>query len=381
MDSAGTTATGGARWRDLAQGVRDGAPVLLVFDAATGYVFAIEEATPVWMDKADAEGAGGVNVPSDVRFRDITGRRRKRTIEHQESHFAFRPVRGRSGYLAGTQVHAKIYKNGGATPVETVRNIPKDGDVGFLKAAVGLTLQLGLETTASGWQLENVHAELLEYDKTVIGNGPQDNDEGAHQRALLFGLKHWLCRYNPLQNRANGRLYTLTGDAVSLVTGPDGREFALQFDNTKYAQADTYSYTGFTLMAWIKNPTYGENIFSLLGLSNLLVGLVDEDTLFVNAGEVDLPINFGDGLWHHIAVTREGSDVRVYADATEVTGFDPIGISSPLHASSVVVNSAQTPTVKLDDVRFFNTILSPETIAYYYAAMTDTAGPGRKVLP
>ena len=124
----------------------------------------------------------------------------------------------------------------------------------------------------------------------------------------------------------------------------------------------------FTLMAWLRNTTTlpYETIVSV-GTARALK-LAFEDLVFTTpAGDVRLGAAGGPDVWHHVAVTSDGTTIRGFVDGAPVGPPRPLALEPvsgvvqlgawPLGASADFFGGA------LDDVRLYGRALSAEEIA------------------
>lgn len=124
----------------------------------------------------------------------------------------------------------------------------------------------------------------------------------------------------------------------------------------------------FTLMAWVRNTTTlpYETIVSV-GTARALK-LAFEDLVFTTpAGDLRLGPAGGPDVWHHVAVTADGTSVRGFVDGAPVGPPRPLALEPvtgvvqlgawPLGASADFFGGA------LDDVRLYGRALSAEEIA------------------
>ena len=80
--------------------------------------------------------------------------------------------------------------------------------------------------------------------------------------------------------------------------------------------------------------------------------------------------SLNDGNWHHVVATYDGSDIRLYNNGTllgsptaapgSLTGNSPIVIANGINAGWIG---------QIDEVAYYNTVLSGTRIAAHYAAL------------
>lgn len=362
----------------------NGVPRLLALDAPDSAFYWIEgfdgpdglSLSKAWLDKIAVNGSGGTEITPSFDLKEWTGVSEREILEHQESHLFVRPVDEAQGYRAGFQVSVVVKKNGSTTALETVANVHKDGDIQTWKVVEARRIQLGYRFTTSRFRVVTAESRILSKDRAIIGAGPADTDEAATQKALQQTLRHWLSRYNPRLNRARGSLYTLTGTAPTLVTGPDGKDFALSFPSgASYSQLDTQTFTDFTISFWVKSVQHNARVYAHIGGIGLGVQFTSNTTLSISGAGIATIASIASG-WHHFIIRRSGSTWSVYQNGAFVT--DIAGITTAAGGTRFEVNP-DGGTMQLFDIRLLSAVLSAADIAYYYADVINNAGG--KVLP
>jgi hypothetical protein len=344
------------------------------FDSHTGSGLA-----KAWKDKIGA--TAGTDITPAVLLRERVGSKESNTLRHQETHLQLRPVEDNADYLTGFQVSISGYADGNSTAIETVSDVPKTGDISFWKEHKGHRLQTGLSFTTSKFRLVSIESRDLEDDRKILGQGPFDTTEAGYQRTLGATLTHWLTRFSPRLNRARGALYTLvSGAAPSLVTGPDGRSFALSFVDGIYQQSDTTLYSDFSFGFWAKGVTNNKRVFSTVGSAFFHVQFQSDTSILITdtaLGFVVIPISSIAAGWHHFWVIRLGTTLYVYQNGVLISST--AGWVTPTIGGTAFQVNPEAAAMQIYDLRALTTALTSGPITYYAGDVLNNAGG--KVLP
>lgn len=326
----------------------------------------------LWLDKVTTVGTGGTEIASALVLRERTGSQEHHTIRHQESHLSLRPAVKSLGYRGAFRVDVTGYVDDTVAAHESIVNVPRAGDITFAKEHKGLRLQTRYDFAAAGFQVVRAYSRDLEDDRRALGAGYAETNEGGYQRELLGSMKHWAGRYKARLNRATGSLYTLTGDAPSQVTGPDGKSFALSFGAGSYSQASTQAYTSFSFSFWVKGMTVANRVFELAGTAFYV--RFDSNTQINISGQTLAVSTIATG-WHHFALVRSGSTVTVYQNGASV---GTVTLAGTIGGGAITWNPGLV-AMQLDDWRLQTSGVSAGAWAFYYDNVVNHAGC--KVLP
>lgn len=366
---------GAARYQDAS-----GVERLIALNNADGLFYWVETfdgpdgsgLAKLWLDKVAADGSGGAEIASAILFRERTGTDENNTIRHQETHLSLRPVDESVGYRGAFRVDITGFVDGSPTARETVINVPRAGDISYGKEHKGRRLQTRLDFAAAGFRITKAYFRDLEDDRRALGAGYAETNEGVYQRELSVSMKHWHARYKTRLNRASGRLYTLTGVAPGLVTGPDGKTYALSFGAGSYSAADSTSYSDFSFSFWVKGATLGPSIFALAG-TPFYVSFPTNTQIDVS-GQTFTVSTIAAG-WHHFALVRSGSTVSIYQNGVLL---GTVTVAGAVGGTSITWNP-NLVSMQLDDWRIQTSSVSAAAWAFYYANVTLDGGS--KVLP
>lgn len=165
---------------------------LLVLDSISNLFYWIETFTSftgsnlskIFKDKVATNGTGGTDIVSRIRFRELIGTTETDKCYHEQTNGHVRPYDENVGYLGTFKVNMKGYADGNPTPLETVSNVPKDGDYQFWTMIEGNRIQVELTFDASGYLLTTLETTYQAMKKISIGEGPAQTDEAAYQLAL-----------------------------------------------------------------------------------------------------------------------------------------------------------------------------------------------------
>jgi hypothetical protein len=358
----------------------NGVERLLVLNSADGLFYWVETfdgpdssgLSKLWLDKVAVDGSGGTEIASVLRLRERTGTKEHHTLRHQETHLSLRPVDEAVGYRGAFEVDHVGYVDGSPTPRETVENVPREGDITFGKEHKGRRLQSEFRFAAAGFRVMRVYSRDLEDERRALGAGYAETDEGGYQRELAGSLKHWAGRYKARLNRATGTLYTLSGDAPSQVTGPDGKSFTLSFGAGSYSQASTTAYTSFSFSFWAKGVTAAARVFALGGTA---FSVSFDSVTQLNIGGQTIAIASITSGWHHFALVRSGSTVTVYQNGASV---GTVTLAGSIGGGAFTLNPDQA-AMQLDDWRLQTSEVSAGAWAFYFADVNGNSGG--KVLP
>ncbi|HTJ01004.1 MAG TPA: LamG-like jellyroll fold domain-containing protein [Dongiaceae bacterium] len=276
-----------------------------------------------------------------------------------------------SNYVAGTFVGS----SGWAVTSNFVEITSSTADSGTNALALGLgTISRTLPTVAG-------HTYRLTY---------------AYRNANLNPIAWW-----PGNGNANDIIGTNNGtllNGTSFAAGEHGQAFsfdgvnsnAVTFGNT----VGNFGTNNFTVEFWISTTAGGEeaifekrpicsfcSMFSIRmggpGVGSGRLGFeMYSDTAGNNAGSLVEPTLINDGMYHHAAFVRQGTNLNFYIDGSQDASGTTFGITSiSNNADFKIGNSVCYPgdgTVpfagKLDELTFFDQALSPVQIQAIYLA-------------
>lgn len=204
----------------------------------------------------------------------------------------------------------------------------------------------------------------------------------------------------------SGTAYAVNGEAV-LTQGCQGQN-ALAFNGS-----DTYINLGtafqpqnaYTMMGWVKqapDPADGQAVFyrgNSGKVPNQLGMMVKNEQVYhaVAVGESNSdfqemfsPAGVTTGQWHHIAVARDGADVRIYIDGEQtftktINQLDFADTSYPMYIG-IDCDSSGTPYGRhafqgeMDDLRLYDVAVTAEDIAAIYGEQKSKGAPAAENL-
>lgn len=179
-----------------------------------------------WKDK-DGDYAGH-EIPCTIRLPEVRGSEEHTEVEHQESHFSFRPYDEvfknlsdytSAGYLPAFKPTFRIFKNGEIYQESAeAKDAPIIGDIVYNRKVQDYRLQTEITTTASAFRLVKTNEYYIMKDKR---GSPEERrmKEQDWQEELSEPIL-WLARNKDmLRNLADGTL--MTGSISTSVEGPD----------------------------------------------------------------------------------------------------------------------------------------------------------------
>ena len=198
--------------------------------------------------------------------------------------------------------------------------------------------------------------------------------------------------YDSSGNNNNGTLNNCTW--------VDGKfKKALDFDgSTSYVQASSLNVSYLTIAAWVKWDQFFADSrgHAVVSNSNLAADgyMLYQNTsspynkikTFVYASSLTMLTSvatLNTGTWYHVAVTYDGSALKLYINGsldTQVAGSGTIGATTnPLLFGSTYTTDGGKFDGQIDEIHIFNRALSAQEIAdlYNYYGYTTTNYPGR----
>jgi hypothetical protein len=196
----------------------------------------------------------------------------------------------------------------------------------------------------------------------------------------------------PSQNQGGISRWKFNGDVTDTWGSNDGTNNGVTFGDGVYGQSAIFESTNSdyisvpsdaalnsesqsTVSGWIKTSSGGshQQVYSSFDGSNGLQIYVDDDgtaAIWTDTdGTLSSSIVVNDGNWHHLTMTIDGSGRKLYVDGklttsdsgsvTESTGQDDIGRQGGGNPSSYFNG-------KIDDVRIYNTALTPQQVEQLY---------------
>jgi hypothetical protein len=185
-----------------------------------------------------------------------------------------------------------------------------------------------------------------------------------------------------------GRMHDITCEPLSRCPGPvSGRHAgAFRFDGIEHElrtldHADFRTTSGFTIAAWLKVGAYPEDhgcpvqkVFgtAMLNSWQICVRADGRPDVYTTNGSTYQhlagPTTLELGVWHHVAISWDGSRKRIVVDADLASGIEAISIA--FDAGDVVLGRDEDAglavsgfTGELDDVRIYNRALTMDELA------------------
>ncbi|WP_089354861.1 LamG-like jellyroll fold domain-containing protein [Ekhidna lutea] len=177
-----------------------------------------------------------------------------------------------------------------------------------------------------------------------------------------------------------------TDNPLNFSTNVSSTNYALEFDGSaQYVEiADAPQFdidTAWTIEAWIKTPSTGQqNIVSQVSGNTGYAFFKSGGTLyfqyyssggFQNGGTaLDIAAGIDDDQWHHVAVSQNGSNGKIYVDGSPVLD---VNVLLPIDETTGSVRFGQDPFVGgytgvLDEVRFWDYQRSDTEIVDHYVS-------------
>ena len=200
---------------------------------------------------------------------------------------------------------------------------------------------------------------------------------------------------NALDSSGNAQHGALFGGA-GYTAGYDGSGLSLNGSNAyMWVDLDTFSFSTFTVEAWINVPTYGSNIHYVSLYENAYIVLGRWSSAVVDtwvggltpvnaAGSFSQPSGLATNTWQHIALTYDGSYQRLYINGAEV-GTGALSTGTPISGGSLTEGlvigaryTQQTQYVEgvIDEVRIWDEALDPAQLGFYGGACSDQDADG-----
>jgi Concanavalin A-like lectin/glucanases superfamily/Domain of unknown function (DUF4082) len=276
------------------------------------------------------------------------------------------------------------------------------------------------EAAGSGWvacAYEGITLPVGDYKVTVYSGGgntfyqenthyfstPQSSEEDVAKSltpTAWWELDDAAGSSTAVDSSGNGNTGTIHGGITFGETGPLEGGTTAAFDGSTGFIATglnfSSSWTELSLAGWVQIPADNSQVSGVVGNSNaasagganlqvsnsggdLAIQLnIDTSAGATSASFVNgLGVEWGDGKWHHVAVTWNGSTVACYLDA-EPIGTSPITGSLTTGSSDVTVGAAGGNYFlgNMAQVLVTNSALAPgDVIALYHPAAFVT-GPG-----
>jgi len=225
-----------------------------------------------------------------------------------------------------------------------------------------------LEVMAGEWLVE------VTYPGTgnLVGWWKLDDATGATaQDSSGYGNPGTLMSMNPGSDWVTGRI----GGALHF----DGSDDYVDCGNNESLQI---TGTEIGIAAWAKWDTAED--YSAIAMKTSTGDWVDGYGLYVNSGSVDFYVSYydngaskpfaGDGEWHHVVGTYDGSNVRVWLDGVEGTSRSYTGsIGNADHSFEIGrgADDSYNFSGALDDVRVYNVALTDADILGLLGFRTD----------
>jgi RHS repeat-associated protein len=150
---------------------------------------------------------------------------------------------------------------------------------------------------------------------------------------------------------------------------------AVRFDGTGYGSVPDAAALDvgdeFTVEAWFKREGTRDDYLLSKGINGLGIRLRSGKLSLRKTGigivvESKVPV-LADGLWHHVAVTKKGSDARIYQDGVDVSGpVTNLTIENTAEAFNIgtaVPGTIERWTGSIDDVALYGKMLSAVDVA------------------
>lgn len=348
-------------------------PLQMVWDSVGGLPYQIGLLNQ-WTDKED--DYGGTEIESTIRFKEDRGTTEHYMLEPMEEHVYFRPEdennKGESGYNTwgyrnGFEATLAIYLDGEQdTPNAITRDVPIDGDITYDRKVEAHRVQLELSTSASEWKLLGKRSYYIAKDKAAIPDLAAMTEH--NQQESLSNMIFWITRGdNQLLERISNT--EVNGSITATIDGPDGESSsAMNQANINIALSSSLS-SDFTLMAWVRSdPT-----------TNVMSFSTGSGILSVNSGST---VRFNDGVlthtfnltwdpsdWVLITLVRDGNMLSCYANKTLLGTI--VLINYATYGGTLTCDGGSGD---LFDLRVLNTMITADTLRYYYDDIVNNFG-------
>lgn len=277
----------------------------------------------VWKNKVGTDGEGGYDFDRSLTFGEDIGSFEHFFLRMIETHLYLRPFeesnRSEDGYDSGGfpdgfEIDLEFMVDGNPSPTTTIKNIPMTGDLKSDKKVEGHRVQLKITANRGDHLLVQ---RQINYVASNRAASPENRimSEMDYQEEL-GAVVMWPSYYNgTLIDRVTSAALSLDADAV---TGPEGGSgSALEFDSAITLPSVVLTGAG-ALLVWIDGT-------AAITIGGVAVSLTEHD---------------------------ESGDWKLY-------------YASSLTASGAVVVTP-TGTVKMADMRIFNSAVSSNSRTYYF---------------
>lgn len=377
---------------------------LLVYNPTSGGSYWVDSftnngLTKIFKDNLNADGSGGASFTPKFRPRELIGRTEGDEVAHEESHIYLRPFG--SAYVSGMTMTVRVYVDGSATAADSITSASlTGGDLQFWKRILGNHIQLEYEFSESG-QIITSHDTLYQiFDRKAIGDGPAESTEAANQLALATDLRRWVTRTKKLKDRAYAANFSASSPAPAFSTGPDSKEYGLNFLSAAYQMfspddggdfgSGSYGYNLFTMMFFIKGAAFTAGPITIEAQTGatatgaMSVQFTSNTNLrvFMFATNYDVTVDTIASGWHHFALVRSSATVvSVYQNGVLKGTFNPGAglIGGAATDTALGLNGGGGGALQLYDFRMYTAVKTAANILYLYNDIVNNSG--NKVLP
>ena len=264
---------------------------------------------------------------------------------------------------SGTTV--TIYANGMAQSSQTVSGAPQDN---VLPLLIGFNPGEGTQGYWKGLLDElKVFNRALGASEIATMAGPQNSGP----------IAYWNAENGAADATGNGHDGIFHGDTATTTSGPFGKAFTFDGNGDYIDIGDELDMgtSDFTLSAWVKgDPTMNSwaRIFDKGYASGYELGKTDTSSkigftyLFFNS-YADSLSDLVDNTWHHVAITKQGAIVSLYADGDLESAIN-VSFASQDNALPLLIGYNPGEGVPgywkglLDELRIYNRALSASEI-------------------
>lgn len=205
---------------------------------------------------------------------------------------------------------------------------------------------------------------LVAYWKLEEGNGNSVSDSSGNGNDLtIIGNPAWSVNIPP----------TTVADSFSLLF--DGSTYGQLVDSLKNSNFDFT--TGLTIEAWIK-PTQVNDSAVLSKFSGFMMWFKNTTVVnYINGNQASSISNIVNGLWHHVAITWDGTNQAIYVDG--VREGDLVSHTTPPSTGGSLLLGSYNPAQfnfigNIDEVKVYNYARSQDEIN------SDAGIPGSVVI-
>jgi len=299
------------------------------------------------------------------------------------------PLRIRQNQLAGLEfVDAQLSQ--GAVSVSGQEVVANLGDLPP-GATASVTFRWRMGTQLSGWINHRVWLDTTPEDRIAGNNEAQVRYLAIGQCLTTFpGLRFWWRGERSTEETLSG-IVGNAGSTLGYTQGVVGEAFSLRENQAVLTQPQEtpLQLADFAIECWVRrantqavSPTGNHCFIVAAPQAATAFGIVPDGRLYLYSQPTESVFStatIADTAWHHVAVTRVGSDVRFYVDGVAAGAalypatFSPWEYLTLGGAAGVDPGNTYSFLGDLDEVAIYSRGLSPAEVS----AIAGAGGAGR----